>query len=79
MIHLQWGRALMGGLAGLVIGIIFGVNRVVSAFKAELAIRGFKPDGAVGWDINVFLRSPLFWSIVLICTLTLGYLAGRTG
>jgi uncharacterized membrane protein len=84
MIHLQWGRAIAGSLVGFVFGIIFGavfvVNRGMAAYRAELAKAGIPgPTGAVGVDIRVFLHSPLFWSIVVICTLILGFLAGRIG
>jgi hypothetical protein len=35
MIHLQWGQAIAGSLVGLVFGVVFGINRVVAAYRAE--------------------------------------------
>ena len=79
MSSLRWGLTIAGSLVGLVFGIILGMIGVFGTLRAEWAKAGFKPEGAVGIDVRVFLRSPLFWSIVIICTLALGYFAGRTG
>ena len=77
MIHLQWEQTIVGSLVGVICGTVLAVNRVVAAYRAELARAGFRPQqGAVGWDVRIFLHSPLFWSIVFVCTVTLGYLVG---
>jgi hypothetical protein len=79
MIGLQWGWTLAGGFAGLVIGLIFGMYRVLAAVRTDWAAAGFEPKGQVGVDVRVFTHSLFFGSIVVVCTLSLGLLAGRIG
>ena len=79
MTLLRWGLTIAGSLVGLVFGIILGMIGVFATLRAEWAKAGFKPAGMVGIDVRVFLRSQLFWSLVVISTLGLGFLAGRIG
>ena len=72
------GKALFGGAIGLVLGVVVGSDVVMEKVSTKLVL---PPAGAesAGWNVPVFLRSPEFWFIVVVCTLTFAFIAGRIG
>ena len=70
-------KAVVGGFFGLVLGVMSGCEVVIRMVSQHLPPA---PSGeAVGWDVFIFLRSPLFWSIVLGCTMGFAFLATQLG
>ena len=69
----NWGKAIFGASIGLVLGIFLGQHRV-----AELASEEGKPLPP-GLDLAIYLHSPRFWIVVVICTLAFAFIAGRIG
>lgn len=72
----SWGKALFGGIIGLIQGVVVGADRVVGGFSDSVSSSG---PGNVVWDINLFLRCSEFWFIVIVCTLVFAFIAGRIG
>ena len=70
-------KAVAGGVLGLFLGTIAGYWAVAQVYLHRYPQ---PPDGrAVGFDVRVFLHSVLFWFLVLVGTVGMGFLATRIG
>ena len=67
------GKAILGGVIGLVLGAVLGEHRV-----AELAREAGDTTGAAGGFMYA-LQSPRFWFIVVVCTIVFAFILGRVG
>jgi hypothetical protein len=70
----SWGRAWLGGVVGLVLGIFLGAHRVEELAAEEgTVVPGFSADP---W---FYLHSPRFWFVLVVCTIVFAFVAGRIG
>jgi uncharacterized membrane protein len=69
----HWGRAILGGIIGVVLGAVVGVHRVT-----ELALEEGDTAAAAG-GLAYALHSPRFWFIVVVCTIVFAFILGRVG
>lgn len=69
----KYGKALFGAVIGLVLGTFLGQHRVV-----ELAAEEGRPVPP-GFDLAMYVHSPRFWIVVVICTIVFAFIAGRIG
>jgi len=69
----HWGKAILGGIIGVVLGAVLGVHRVT-----ELALAEGDTAAATGGFIRA-LHSPRFWFIVVVCTVVFAFILGRVG
>jgi hypothetical protein len=70
----NWGRAIFGGVAGLVLGAFLGEHRVAEvASKEGIAVPPFNGDP------GFYLHSPRFWIVLAICSIVFAFIWGRIG
>ena len=70
----SWGRAIFGGIFGLVLGAFLGEHRVAELASEEgAAVPGFSADP------GFYLHSPRFWFVLVICTVVFAFILGRLG
>jgi len=69
----NWGRALWGGLVGLVLGMFLGEYRVaqIATEQGEAAPTGLNPIAYMG--------HARFWFVLIVCTIVFAAIVGRVG
>lgn len=75
----NWGKALFGGIIGLILGVVLGIHRVTEVAAEQGTAAPSTSDGVLGVDPAFILHSPRFWIVLVICTVAFAFIAGRIG
>lgn len=69
----NWGRAIFGGIVGLVLGVFLGEHRAaeIAAEQGEVVPTGLNP--------VAYMHSPRFWIVLIFCTIVFAAIVGRVG
>jgi hypothetical protein len=70
-------RICCGAILGLLVGAIAGLGAAMWQISRTLPPRA--PGQLVGIDIRVILRTPIFWTVLLLCLFGFVYLFSLIG
>ena len=67
------GRALLGAIVGLFVGVIVGEHRAAEVAREAGEIV------PTGWNPVAYMHSPRFWLPLIFCTLVFTFIVGGFG
>ncbi|HVO79004.1 MAG TPA: hypothetical protein VMT39_03230 [Candidatus Bathyarchaeia archaeon] len=69
----NWGKAIFGGIVGLVLGVFLGEHRAAEVAReaGEVVPTGLNP--------LAYMHSPRFWIVLIFCVIVFASIVGHIG